>query len=128
MRILIIDDEPLICRALKTLLEQQDHQVDTACRALDGAAKLEALAYDLALIDVELGSSITGMDLAEHARHAGIPPVLMTGWDPDDLRARGYEVIQKPDLFDYILRVIARLEGRKSDEDTDPQTPRSHER
>lgn len=59
-RILIIDDEPLICEVLLRYCE--DHQVDTAAEGDEGLRLARENDYDIILCDLMM-PQITGMDL-----------------------------------------------------------------
>jgi CheY-like chemotaxis protein len=65
VRILLVDDDPLTIRAMRTLLEQDGHTVLTAQSALDAITAME-LAGEIgaAIIDFELGSTLSGNDVA----------------------------------------------------------------
>ncbi len=53
-RILIVDDDRSILRALRRVLEKNGYEVDTSETATDALDKLENRHYDLALVDVIL--------------------------------------------------------------------------
>jgi signal transduction histidine kinase/ActR/RegA family two-component response regulator len=66
-RILVVDDEPSVCRLLQRLLEEAGHQVDAAP---DGRTALERIArqrYGLILLDVRM-PEMSGMEVYEKAR------------------------------------------------------------
>ena len=66
-RILVVDDEPSVCRLLQRLLEEAGHLVDTAP---DGQTALECIArqrYGLILLDVRM-PDMNGMEVYEKAR------------------------------------------------------------
>ena len=53
-RILIVDDEPFVCDAVKMMLAFDGHQVDAACSANDALALFEAGKYDLVITDYSM--------------------------------------------------------------------------
>ncbi|TLU67568.1 response regulator [Thalassotalea litorea] len=50
-KILLVEDNKSVQAQLKELLEQQGHQVTTACNGLDGYNKALAETYDLCIVD-----------------------------------------------------------------------------
>lgn len=65
VRILIVEDEPLIAEDLRGLLEELGHHVCAVCdNALDAMAEIAAQAPDLLLLDINLGDGADGVQLA----------------------------------------------------------------
>lgn len=119
-RILIIDDEPLVRRALRRLLREHD-----VVEAPSGSAGLEILAdderFDVILCDVMM-PDVTGIDLYERLRderpELGERLVFMTGGAFDGqvgdlMRAVVGEtpVVQKPFQSEQLRRVLAERLG-----------------
>ncbi|MBK9274937.1 MAG: response regulator [Flavobacteriales bacterium] len=66
VRILIVEDEPLIAEDLRAHLEELGYEVAAACdNALDAMAEVAATAPDLLLLDINLGDGADGVQLAE---------------------------------------------------------------
>ena len=85
-RILVVDDEDVLCDVLKFNLEVEGFQVDTASSAED-ALKLELCRYDLLILDVMMGA-ISGFKMAQMLKAkpetAGIPIIFCTAKDTED--------------------------------------------
>jgi DNA-binding response OmpR family regulator len=64
VKILIIDDEPHIVRALTLLLQRAGHDIQTAHNGADGLTKLAAERPDLAIIDMMM-PRLTGLELLQ---------------------------------------------------------------
>jgi CheY-like chemotaxis protein len=64
MRILIVDDEPHIIRALTLLLEKSGYSVCTAYNGIDGLAKLHAEQPDIAILDVMM-PGLNGLEVLQ---------------------------------------------------------------
>jgi len=78
MRILLIEDEHKIARALKKALEQENYAVDVAYDGDDGYAMATTEPYDTAIIDRMLPGDHDGMQIVRAMRDAKIhTPVLM---------------------------------------------------
>ena len=52
MHILVVDDQPLNCTLLKTMLEQQNYRVELASNGLEALEKLNEHSIDIVLLDV----------------------------------------------------------------------------
>ncbi|MGB9975827.1 sigma-54-dependent transcriptional regulator [Thermovenabulum sp.] len=56
-KILIIDDEPAICKALQISLKSEGFEVDTALSAKEGIKKFKAILPDVVVLDLRLPDS-----------------------------------------------------------------------
>ena len=84
MRILIVDDEPMILKGLRFALEQEGYEVD---EALDGQEALDSCAqnrYDLMLLDVML-PKVSGVDVLCAIRESSDMPIIMLTAKGDDM-------------------------------------------
>lgn len=78
MRVLIIEDEQKIAKALKRALEQESYAVDVAFDGDDGYAMITTEPYDLAIVDRLLPGEKDGIEITKEARAQGIhTPILM---------------------------------------------------
>ncbi len=73
--ILIVDDDPVICRMLKQDLERVKFHVDTAIDGRTGIEMANDNHYDLVLLDLHL-PDCDGLQISEHIPH---PFVAMSG-------------------------------------------------
>lgn len=66
VRILIVEDEPLIAEDLRGHLEELGYEVCALCdNALDAMAEIASTSPDLLLLDINLGDGADGVQLAE---------------------------------------------------------------
>jgi DNA-binding response OmpR family regulator len=78
MRVLLIEDEHKIARALKKALEQENYAVDVIYDGDEGYAMATTEPYDAAIIDRMLPGSYDGLAIVEAMRKQKIhTPVLM---------------------------------------------------
>lgn len=89
MRVLIVDDEPELARALARLIGASGHSVVVALTALDAVAESDKERVDVALVDWELRSTMTGVDVARHIRKRWpqAATVLCSGYSLQHMRA-----------------------------------------
>ncbi len=111
-RILVVDDEPFVCDAVKMMLAFDGHQVETAATGRDALKLYEKGKFDLIFTDWkmpgmkgdELATTIKGKDpqqpIALITAHTEILPDPMPGIDM---------IIGKPFLLEDLRRAIARL-------------------
>jgi len=121
-RILVVDDEEVLCDVLKFNLELEGFEVDTANSA-EKALKLSLKDYDLVLLDVMMGD-ISGFKMAQmlksDSQTANIPIIFCTAKDTEDDTMAGFTIgaddyISKPfSIREVVARVKAVLRRAKS--------------
>jgi DNA-binding response OmpR family regulator len=93
MRILILEDDPLLADALKSGLEQYHHHVDWANSADLAETSIQGESYDAMLVDVGL-PGMNGFEFVQRYRNTlGTTPVLfLTALDSMEDMVRGLDV------------------------------------
>lgn len=77
MRILVVEDEHKIARALKKALEQEHYAVDVSFDGDDGLAMATTEPYDLMIVDRMLPGAVDGIGIIKTVREKGIPTPIM---------------------------------------------------
>jgi signal transduction histidine kinase len=119
-RVLVVDDEPMVCRAVARMLSGHDIEEETsAARALERI--LAGPAPDVIVCDVMM-PGLNGMDLLERLR-AAAPPLadrvlLLTGGAVTEqarafLAREGRRVIEKPVAAEALRARVAQLLGEE---------------
>jgi DNA-binding response OmpR family regulator len=92
MRILVVEDDPIISQLIETILEQQKYAVDFATDGQMGLDLSEAYEYDAILLDVSLPKK-DGISVCRQIRSQGntVPILLLTALDSPADRARGLD-------------------------------------
>jgi DNA-binding response OmpR family regulator len=105
MRILIIEDEHKIARALKKALEQESYAVDIAYDGDDGHAMATTEPYDAMIIDRMLPGEYDGLSILKHLREKQIhtPVLFLTALDSISQRAEGLD----SGADDYLIKPFA---------------------
>ncbi|TMD62019.1 MAG: response regulator transcription factor [Chloroflexi bacterium] len=75
-RILVVDDEPAIRRAVRTNLHAHGFDVETAETAAEALERFEHLRPDLIVLDLNLPEP-TGLDVIRHVRERGSTPIIV---------------------------------------------------
>ena len=112
MRILLAEDERTISRLIKQVLTNAGHEVTGVQSAAEAVEHLEANAFDLVLLDLNLADGDGMRVVAALENHVGPTPpvVLMTcegNMDQDDPRARRVaKVLAKPFELDELEALV----------------------
>ena len=83
LRILVVDDEPLVCEMVRAMLLQDGHEVDTAPSGSEGLTRFDAERFDLVLADYRM-PKMNGDQFAcaIKKRLQPKPVILITGHPP----------------------------------------------
>ena len=110
MRILVVEDEPLIAMMLADGLERGGYEVmGPAASATEALALCDAAVPDLALLDVDLRGGGNGVVLARAlSGRWGVPVIFASGQMAEARQARGAALghIAKPYEVETVLRSV----------------------
>ena len=116
LRVLVVDDEPMMTRAVLRMLKPSGHLVSMAGSGEEALRMLTAQTVDVVVSDMGMGAGMNGWDLAEavRSRWPGVRFLLATGWgaalDPGEARSRGVDaVLAKPYQTVELLRALSRV-------------------
>jgi CheY-like chemotaxis protein len=126
-RILVVDDEPFVCDAVKMMLNFDGHTVDTANSAKDALAMFDQGKFDVVITDFAM-PNMKGDALAAaiKARAPKQPVVMITAY-AEMLQSSGNPlpgvdfVISKPFLLENLREAIAKVTGGESPADRAPK-------
>jgi CheY-like chemotaxis protein len=113
--ILVVDDEPLVCDAVKMMLAFDGHVVETASSGKEALAMFEANKFDVVMTDFMM-PAMKGDELAAaiKARNPSQPVVMITAF-AEKLQALGTPlkcvdfVVSKPFLLENLREAIAKV-------------------
>ena len=92
-KILIVDDDPEVCELVGLLVEQAGFQPLLAGDASGALALDEQHHPELAIVDVDLGGTTSGLDLlCELKALRDTPVILLSGLSSVDIRVSGLEL------------------------------------
>ena len=128
-KVLIVDDEKSIVKGLKSYLEQDDMQVDTAYDGEEAVDKARSDIYDIILLDIML-PKLSGLEVCQIIREFSDVPIIMLtakGDDMDKIIGLEYgadDYITKPfNILEVKARIKARLRrNSRNDETKDSKT------
>jgi CheY-like chemotaxis protein len=80
-RILVVDDDPMVCMAIEACLQRQGFEVAVADGGEAGIAALEASTFDVMLVDIFM-PHMRGFESIRifHERAPTIPLIAMSGY------------------------------------------------
>ncbi len=116
MKVLVVDDEPIVLTSCRMVLEAEGCEVTMAGTVQEALAALEAQTFGLLLVDVKM-PVLDGMYLVRQVRknRPGMPIVVMSGYSTDDTVREALELgaatfIAKPftpdELADTVRSVL----------------------
>ncbi len=118
-KILIVDDEPDICRALEFLLKREEYNVSSIHSGEDAIDKLNKESFDIVLTDLKMGK-VDGMTVLEKAKE--ISPdttvIMMTAFASvesavEAMKRGAADYIVKPFLNEEIKLTIRKVIEQK---------------
>ncbi len=122
LKVLVIEDEDSVRRAMALLAKRLGHEVTTVGRYADATERLAApnVRYDALLVDVHLDDEHTGFDLFERLREEGRGRerrIVFTTGDSISLQTRDAlqladrPVLRKPFSLDELREILERVAG-----------------
>ncbi len=119
VQILILDDEEIVGKRLKTALEKSDYEVEIFQDSRDAVARITEKEFDIVVTDIRM-EEVDGMKVLEHAleRSARTKVIIITGYATvevarEALTRGAFDFIAKPfkpnDLREVIVRAIREL-------------------
>lgn len=122
LKVLVVEDESVIAWALQSLLEDLGHDVvDTVFSGEGAVASAAELGPDLVVVDINLGSGISGIDAAERIllqQRANV--IFISAYnDPATAaeikdRVPGAPLLTKPIAVPALEQAIANLSRRQN--------------
>ncbi len=119
-KILIIDDEPSIRRALKEILEFENFEVAEAENGREGLNKATADSYDVIFCDIKM-PEMDGVEVLEQLNKQGIetPVIMISGHGNietavDTIKNGAFDFIEKPLDLNRILVTVRNATERGS--------------
>lgn len=112
IRILVIDDESIICDACELVLSEKGHNVEHCLTGAAGLKAIEKEKYDIILLDMKL-SDIDGMEILQTVRKSVPAPcvIVMTGYSTmsnavQAMKLGAADYLAKPFTDDELIAAI----------------------
>jgi two-component system KDP operon response regulator KdpE len=91
--ILIVDDEPVVLRALRVALEAQDYVVAATLNGEDALSRITNGAFDLVLLDLGL-PALSGFEVIRRVRvlHPALPIIVLSAQGEDAVKVEALDL------------------------------------
>ncbi len=102
-RILIIDDDELVCRTLHKVLTRYEYVVEYCLEGESAINKVQTFSPDLILLDIYL-TSVNGLDILKELQKQffNIPVIMITGYSDVNIAVRA----MKLGAYDFLLKPV----------------------
>jgi DNA-binding NtrC family response regulator len=118
LKILILDDEPIVCKRLKPSLEKHGFQVDTFTRSFEALQAVKETGYDIIITDLKM-EGMDGMRFLQEAKNLNpnTEVIVITGFATmetakESFKKGVFDFIAKPFNLSEIQRVVMRAEAK----------------
>ena len=115
LKVLVIDDESVICDACHMVLSEKGHTVDRCMTGKTGLLAIEQGTYDVILLDMKL-PDIDGMEILKSVTEKGSVPVVivMTGYSTmsnalQAMKLGAADYLAKPFTDDELVEAVEKL-------------------
>lgn len=133
-RVLVVDDEPAICRGIERVLTREQYQVTAVGDGPAALALLECEAFEVLLVDLRMPGT-DGLTVLERAlaRHPTMVAVVITGYPAletavEAIKRGAYDYIPKPFSPDELRAVVRRAFDRQKLQAEAQRLREAHER
>jgi two-component system cell cycle sensor histidine kinase/response regulator CckA len=114
-RILVVDDEPLVCESVAMLLAHDGHDVETAASGEEALSKQSSGRFDVVITDFSMpGMKGDQLSAVLKERAPSLPVIMLTAFPPPTRPVSIDLVLTKPFFLDtlreglrHVLKVAA---------------------
>ncbi len=101
LRIMVLDDEPIVCKRLKPALEKLGYEVDAFIQSTEAMHQIQRINYDIIITDLKM-KEIDGMQFLGEAkkRHPGTEVIIITGFATMETAKQSFQ----QGVFDFIAK------------------------
>lgn len=119
MKILVVDDEAMICEEFRDILQDEGHEVETVLNGLDAIKKVQEMVFDLVFLDV-LMPKMEGREVFEQIKKISkVPVAIMSGYIPQNkereiLASGAVAVFKKPLDLERVRGLVNSIKIQKT--------------
>ena len=101
LKIMVLDDEPIVCKRLQPALEKLGYVVDTFTQSLEALHEIQETTYDIIITDLKM-KGIDGMRFLQEAKkqHPATEVIVITGFATLDTAKESFQ----KGVFDFIAK------------------------
>ncbi len=121
LRIMVLDDEPIVCKRLKPTFEKMGHTVETFTDSVKAIARLKETSFDVVITDLKMEGA-DGIQVLNGAKSASSETqvIIITGFATSETAKESYskgavEFIAKPFKIGDIVNCVKRIEKERQE-------------
>ena len=101
LKVMVLDDEPIVCKRLQPALEKLGFEVDTFTQSLEALHEIQESTYDIIITDLKM-KGIDGMRFLQEAKkqHPETEVIVITGFATLDTAKESFQ----HGVFDFIAK------------------------
>jgi DNA-binding NtrC family response regulator len=118
LKIMVLDDEPIVCKRLKPALEKLGYEVDTFTRSWEAMNQVGQAAYDIIITDLKM-EGIDGMRFLQEVKKVrpATEVIVITGFATmetakESFKKGVFDFIAKPFNLSEIQQVVQKAEAK----------------
>ena len=118
-RILILDDEPIVCKRLKPAFQKMGYYVETYTESASALARLKETSFDVVITDLKMEGA-DGMQVLAKVKEASARThvIIITGFATletakESYRKGAFDFVAKPFKLSDILDCVKRIEEQR---------------
>ncbi len=119
-RILVVDDEMIVCESCQRILEEEGYEVETALSGREAFDKMKAHPFDIVITDLKM-PGISGMEILKTFRkdYPDSIVIMITGFSTvetavEAMKLGAFDYIPKPFTPDEVSIVVKKAIEKKS--------------
>jgi len=119
-KILVVDDELIVCESCKRILEEEDYEVEMALGGREALEKMRANSFDVVITDLKM-PEIDGMEILKilRAEYPDTIVIMITGFSTvetavEAMKIGAFDYIPKPFTPDEVSIVVKKAIEKKS--------------
>ncbi len=118
LRIMVLDDEPIVCKRLKPALEKQGYDVEAFTKSSEAMDRIKEVDYDIVITDLKM-KGVDGMELLGEAKRRSprTEVIVITGFATMETARESFhkgvfDFIAKPFKLSEIQEVVNRAKAK----------------
>ena len=122
-RILVVDDELIVCESCQRILEEEGYEVEIALSGQEAFVKMKESPFEIVITDLKM-PAIDGMDVLKHVRkeYPDTIVIMITGFSTvetavEAMKLGAFDYIPKPFTPDEVSVVVKKAVEKRSSPD-----------
>jgi len=118
-KVLVVDDEPVVCQSCKRILERAGYKVETVLSGKEAINRAKKEIYDVAIVDLKM-PEMDGMEVLQRLReeHPEIIVIMITGYSTvetavEAMKLGAFDYVPKPFTPDELEIIVRNALERK---------------